>query len=104
MPALNGWLPWTIRSSAPHHRLMPNFAPCRVGQDFIVHLTSPDDPQTTLCGQPVDQPTPALGDSNACPSCAKKLVRRIFRLADAAGIGSITVEIHRPGQQEDEPL
>jgi len=83
---------------------MPTFAPCIVGPDFIVHLTGPDKPTKTLCGQPVDQPTPALGDSNACVACAKKLVRHIFSLADAAGIGTISIEVHRPGEDEDEPL
>ena len=84
--------------------VMANFAPCIVGPDQIVHLSVPELPGRTLCGQPVDQPTPAMGNSNGCFDCAKKLVRHIFKMADAAGIGTISVEIHPPGGDDAEPL
>lgn len=80
---------------------MPDFVPCKiVGPDVLVHLHSPNDPATALCGQPVDEPTPAVGDRNVCAKCARRLVKHIMKLAGSGGIGSIEVTVKPPTQDD----
>jgi len=75
---------------------MPNFVPCRTGDDQDVHLYPGEESDTALCGKTVDDATTTPGDRRACVACGRRLLARIFQLAGPGGIASVEITVHAP--------
>lgn len=70
---------------------MPNYQPCRTG-DEEAHLSAAGEPDRTLCGRPVSEPTTSPGKLPVCVDCAKQLLGKLFR--QSGRISTIEVVVH----------
>lgn len=72
---------------------MPNFMPCRTGEDGDAHLYAAGEPDQALCGKPVEGTSADPGSKPVCVECAKRLLTRVFRLMRSGGQVSVDVTV-----------
>lgn len=73
---------------------MPNYAPCRTGDDEDAHLYASVEPDRALCGKRRGNPATPVGDLPVCPACGKRLMARIFDEGGPQGFTSVEVTVH----------
>lgn len=72
---------------------MPNYAPCRSGDDQDSHLYVSTDSGTSLCGKPVGADGPDTTAGKPCVVCARRLLAHLFQLGGATGVRSIEITV-----------
>ena len=73
---------------------MPNYMPCRTGDDGEAHLYREESPDHALCGKGVDEADPTPSGRPVCVQCGKRLLMAIFKHSDDGDISSVEVSVH----------
>jgi hypothetical protein len=73
---------------------MPNYMPCRTGDDSEAHLYREESPDRALCGKGVDEPDPTPSGRAVCVQCGKRLLMAIFKRSEDGDISSVEVTVH----------